>query len=210
MEHYYANPQRQILKEFFDQINEKIIASVIPRPNLKEQLLMRRGVAYYPQCISNNYDNQYKPQAWLYKTQVQFHFTKNPESNESRADAAQNPKMNPILMNSPMDFIIPLYRTAEEVGPIDLTRTISLLRDGIMKIFHAILTKQRVLFCGYNHSAVDIASVVFSCVSIALTSSLTHSNILSRVFPYANLSDLSFLEVSGYISGVTNPMFQTR
>ena len=28
-----------------------------------------------------------------------------------------------------------------------------------------------------------------------------------RVFPYAWLGDLSFLEIKGYIAGVTNPMF---
>jgi hypothetical protein len=33
-------------------------------------------------------------------------------------------------------------------------------------------------------------------------------NIIRRVFPYASLSDLKFLETEGYIAGVTNPMFQ--
>eukprot|EP00596_Hydrurales_sp_CCMP1899_P005118 CAMPEP_0119050090 /NCGR_PEP_ID=MMETSP1177-20130426/68129_1 /TAXON_ID=2985 /ORGANISM="Ochromonas sp, Strain CCMP1899" /LENGTH=771 /DNA_ID=CAMNT_0007028091 /DNA_START=405 /DNA_END=2720 /DNA_ORIENTATION=- len=35
-------------------------------------------------------------------------------------------------------------------------------------------------------------------------------NILHRTFPYANLTDLSFLDVEGYIAGVTNPMFLER
>jgi len=30
--------------------------------------------------------------------------------------------------------------------------------------------------------------------------------LLSRIFPYASLTDLSFLEVPGFIAGVTNPV----
>lgn len=33
-------------------------------------------------------------------------------------------------------------------------------------------------------------------------------DIIRRVFPYASLSDLSFLDTKGYIAGVTNPMFR--
>eukprot|EP01035_Chromulina_nebulosa_P019485 gene19485-25371_t len=35
-------------------------------------------------------------------------------------------------------------------------------------------------------------------------------NTIKRVYPYANFSDLSFLEVPGYIAGATNPMFQQK
>lgn len=37
-----------------------------------------------------------------------------------------------------------------------------------------------------------------------------HQGILHRAFPYASLSDLSFLETPSYVAGVTNPMFEAH
>lgn len=34
--------------------------------------------------------------------------------------------------------------------------------------------------------------------------------VLHRAFPYASLSDLSFLETKSFVAGVTNPMFQSH
>ena len=63
------------------------------------------------------------------------------------------------------------------------------------------------MFVGYSHSAYDVARIVFSCISMI---SPPMPCMLSRVFAYANLYDLSFLDVDGYIAGVTNPMFAQR
>lgn len=79
-----------------------------------------------------------------------------------------------------------------------LTVTVLLpLNDGrigepVMRIYHAILTKQRVLFVGYNHAAGDLAQIVLSAVAMVAPPFV---NIIRRAFPYANLSDLQFLEV---------------
>jgi hypothetical protein len=62
-----------------------------------------------------------------------------------------------------------------------------------MRIFHAILTKQRVLFVGYNHAASEVAQTVLSAVAMV---SPPLTSVIRRAFPYSNLSDLSFLEVS--------------
>ena len=61
-----------------------------------------------------------------------------------------------------------------------------------MRIYHAILTKQRVLFVGYNHAAGDLAQIVLSAVAMVAP---PMTNVIRRTFPYANLSDLQFLEV---------------
>lgn len=39
---------------------------------------------------------------------------------------------------------------------------------------------------------------------------LVAKGILHRAFPYASLSDLSFLETPSYVAGVTNPMFEAH
>ena len=38
----------------------------------------------------------------------------------------------------------------------------------------------------------------------------SRQGILHRAFPYASLSDLSFLETPSFIAGVTNPMFEAH
>ena len=74
-----------------------------------------------------------------------------------------------------------------------------------MRILHGIITRQRILFIGYNHAASDVSSLVLS--SIAMVSPPI-PNIIRRTYPYASLSDLVFMETEGFIAGVTNPMFQ--
>ena len=87
---------------------------------------------------------------------------------------------------------IPLYRTPDEVGDIYLTSLIKTFGESVMKIFHAIMMKQRVLFVGYNHAADEVAQYVLSSVAMVAPPMV---NIIRRTFPYSNLSDLSFLEV---------------
>ncbi len=102
---------------------------------------------------------------------------------------------------------IPIFMSPDET----LTSCTTLLFDvfGIstMKIYNALLTGARVLFIGYNHATGDVCKfVVAACAMV----SPPCNGIIHRTFPYANLSDLSFLEVEGYIAGVTNPMFQAH
>lgn len=63
-----------------------------------------------------------------------------------------------------------------------------------MAIYHAIIMQQRVMFVGYNQAANDIASLVMSAVGM-VSPPLSHHMLVNRTFPYANLSDLKFLEV---------------
>ena len=73
-----------------------------------------------------------------------------------------------------------------------------------MKIYNAIITKQRILFVGHNQCAGDMSQLVLSAVAMI---SPTIPGIIRRVFPYCSISDLSFLNVHGYIAAVTNPMY---
>eukprot|EP00601_Ochromonadales_sp_CCMP2298_P016521 CAMPEP_0173222990 /NCGR_PEP_ID=MMETSP1142-20121109/3547_1 /TAXON_ID=483371 /ORGANISM="non described non described, Strain CCMP2298" /LENGTH=432 /DNA_ID=CAMNT_0014151121 /DNA_START=52 /DNA_END=1347 /DNA_ORIENTATION=+ len=110
-----------------------------------------------------------------------------------------------LLHDQRIPLRVPLYRSPDEVGDIYCTLLVKTFGDQTMRIFHSILTKQRVLFVGHNHAASEVAQMVLSATAMLAP---PMSSLIRRTFPYSNLSDLSFLEVPGYVAGVTNPMFQ--
>jgi hypothetical protein len=59
-----------------------------------------------------------------------------------------------------------------------------------MLIYNAVLTQKRVLFLGYNTAAWDIVSAVLSATALVAP---PLSGLLSRCFPYTNLTALDFL-----------------
>ena len=63
-----------------------------------------------------------------------------------------------------------------------------------------------------GHMSNGLSSDV--CDAVLATSKLfspSFDGVLRRCYPYANLTDLSFLEnKEGYIAGVTNPMFSSK
>ncbi|RYG69024.1 hypothetical protein EON64_03745 [archaeon] len=91
---------------------------------------------------------------------------------------------------------IPIYRTIDEVGAVSVSHLLKIFGESSMRIYHAILTKQRVLFVGYNHAASDIAQMVLSAVAMVCPPFL---GLVRRTFPYATLFDLTFLEVAALI-----------
>lgn len=77
-----------------------------------------------------------------------------------------------------------------------------------MHIYDALLAEKRILFSGgLDHSAQDIAEYVLACAELI---SPPLSGISSRLYPYAALSNLDFLDEPGFIAGVTNPVFKQR
>lgn len=173
IEKYFANPSVTVLETLFNALNTMDL-SLLKRPNIMQQCLMRRGV-----CYENSDNNQtaYIPQSWT--ATVQFSCQTDSSVSDSGNDES-------------IPLSIPLYRTPDEVGDISVTALVRTFGEATMRIFHAILMKQRVLFVGYNHAAGDVAQMVFSAVAM-VAPPLT--NIIKRTYPYANLSDLSFLEV---------------
>ncbi|CAN0338931.1 unnamed protein product, partial [Phaeothamnion confervicola] len=103
--------------------------------------------------------------------------------------------------------IIPLHTSPDETVTPSLTLLVRVFGAATMRIYNAVLTGQRVLFVGYNHAAGDVCKVVLAaCAMVAPPL----EGVIHRAFPYASLSDLSFLETEGFIAGVTNPMFEHR
>lgn len=205
LEKYYTQPGVSTLRELYEALNF-VQLDICPRPNIIEQSLMHWGIThtnmsstYNPHSLTSKYlqsenpsfsipnDNSnyplidYTPSKWYY--------------NESIA----------LFDNLSLPIQIPLHTTPDDLGISNLTFLIKIFRESTMKIYHSILTKKRILFVGYDHAAGDVCQMVLSAISMIAPPFV---NIIKRAFPYANLTDLSFLEVDGYIAGVTNPMFQ--
>lgn len=197
LESYFENPSIDILSQFRDELNSSVLGA--PLPTSLEKLLMRRGVMYNPFNNLAAPPSTHTPERWTFL-------------------------IDGLFIDSMYNVSIPLYKSSSEFGDISIIKLIQVFGESTMRIFHGIISCQRILFIGYNHAVRDIASLIFSAVAMT---SPPLNNILRRVYPYANFSDLSFLEVScpflfnkiyldcpiktpGYIAGVTNPMFQQK
>lgn len=161
-----------VLQELFNTLNSLDLTQ-LPRPNMMECMLMRRGVHYdtIPSMISD-----YLPNSW------------NKEISLGNSKSKSNSADRSLVVS------IPLYRTPDEVGIISIQTLVKTFGDATMRIYHAIFTRQRVLFVGYNHAVSDIAMMVLSAVAMVAPPMI---NVIKRTFPYATLFDLTFTEVSG-------------
>ena len=140
---------------------------------------MKRGTVFDP---LGGHVSEHTPKAWNFDSQFRIEFSRKSEELAERVDGT--------VVEVP--FRIPLYRTTDEVGDISVVTLVKIFGESTMRIFNAVLMKQRILFVGYNHAASDVCQMVLSSVAL-VTPALT--NIIRRVFAYANFTDLSFLEV---------------
>ncbi|KAL0591504.1 hypothetical protein ABG067_001102 [Albugo candida] len=107
-----------------------------------------------------------------------------------------------------------------------LSNLIATFGEQTMSIYNAVLSGARVIVLGYNQPAGNFPPNAYHQVGTTLTNRPGRvcsyvlamsalicpplSGLSHRQFPYANLNDLSFLSVPGYIAGVTNPMFKSK
>ena len=77
-----------------------------------------------------------------------------------------------------------------------------------MVIFSAVLLEKRVMFVGSPE--IEAGTVCEMVLAAANMLSPPFPLLPARTFPYANLNDLGFLDVPGYIAGVTNPLFKIK
>lgn len=180
LEYYYDHPGREALEAFFRALNATDVTGLQAFPPLREQRLMRRGVS--GPTMGRPVPEQ-RPEAWHWDGAVTYNATAIP-------------------------LRIPLSLSTDEVLATEeqaLTRLVSTFGEASMRIYNAVLTGQRVLFVGYNHAAGDVCEFVLAAASMV---SPPVGGVLRRAYPYANLTDLTFLETPGYVAGVTNPVFQ--
>ena len=164
LDQYFDQSNIEILQNLYNTLN-KINLSLVPKPNLLEQYLMKWGVCF--DKISNTSSNYHIPMNWYYP--IDF-----------------------LYNNIEINLKLPIYRTPDEIIDTNLILLIKIFGDSIMRIYHGLLTKQRILFVGYNHPASEVGLMVLSAISMIAP---PISSVIRRTFPYSNLSDLSFLEV---------------
>eukprot|EP01028_Stygiella_incarcerata_P007530 TRINITY_DN3126_c0_g1_i1.p1 TRINITY_DN3126_c0_g1~~TRINITY_DN3126_c0_g1_i1.p1 ORF type:complete len:752 (-),score=192.50 TRINITY_DN3126_c0_g1_i1:1914-4169(-) len=115
-----------------------------------------------------------------------------------------------IWDDRPVKLFFPLCLESGEFG--DPRASVKNLFDtfghSIITIFYSILVERRVLFLSRRRSAAEVCFSVLACAH--LFPSVLMKKLHERLFPYVSLLSLSFVDVEGYIAGVTNPMFADR
>lgn len=102
---------------------------------------------------------------------------------------------------------VPWHLDDDEVLEASVTNLYAKFGEHVAKIHTAVLCEKRVLFLGYQQPAKDVCGYV---MATCLLVSPPISGTIKRAFPYANLTNMDFLSVPGYIAGVTNPIFESR
>eukprot|EP00026_Physarum_polycephalum_P003239 Phypoly_transcript_03249.p1 GENE.Phypoly_transcript_03249~~Phypoly_transcript_03249.p1 ORF type:complete len:784 (+),score=142.64 Phypoly_transcript_03249:155-2506(+) len=108
-------------------------------------------------------------------------------------------------MGTRMNVQLPLAGFPDEVGDYSVISLVQKFGPAVMMIYNAILSEKRVLFLGFSCSAGEVCNYVLAACCMVCP---PLTGLIGRVFPYTNLCYLDFLTVPGYITGVTNPMFE--
>lgn len=180
LEMYYTNPTVEVLAAVYESLNQ-IKLDAYPVLNPTEQFFLKmRCLRTTLRSIDQGYISPLPTPVMMPVVEVSV--------------SMQHPaKTSEDVPSSGAAYVsIPLARSPDEIGDINISRFIKLFGDSSMRIYSAIMARQRVLFVGYNHAACDLAQMVFTAVAMCAP---PLSGIIKRAVPYATLSDLSFLEV---------------
>eukprot|EP00668_Euglena_longa_P046525 GGOE01062210.1.p1 GENE.GGOE01062210.1~~GGOE01062210.1.p1 ORF type:complete len:807 (+),score=126.02 GGOE01062210.1:37-2457(+) len=89
-----------------------------------------------------------------------------------------------------------------------LCNLISLFKDATMQIFNAILLEKRVLFLGRLRPIGQLVGYVLSAVRLVCPP--LQGLMDQRVFPYASLVNLTWMQTAAYIAGTVNPLVESK
>jgi hypothetical protein len=127
------------------------------------------------------------------------------ESVEERASKSESESASKGLT-----ILVPSHLASDECTEASLQWLVGVFKANVMHIYAAILCGKRVLFIG--ESAWEACCAVTSACQL-VGSRGVHGGIvgsLARCFPYVNLTDLSFMQMPGFIAGGVNPLFQRK
>ncbi|KNC53781.1 uncharacterized protein AMSG_09499 [Thecamonas trahens ATCC 50062] len=102
---------------------------------------------------------------------------------------------------------VPLIMLPDEVSEQSIVPLIHKFGEEIMTIYNALLLERRVIFLGYGHPAGEVCDAVLGAMSMV---SPPLPAVIKRTFPYTNLVNLDFLQLSSFCAGTTNLIFQQR
>lgn len=108
-----------------------------------------------------------------------------------------------------MRLSVPRHVGPDEITGISLVALFQRFRahNGMAILYNGVFTQRRIIFVGHNLPSSLIANMV---LATCLLVSPSIEGTLKRAYPYACLTAMQFLSVSGYIAGVTNPIFEQR
>lgn len=110
----------------------------------------------------------------------------------------------------PLSFRYPRFLEPSAFHSAPLAALLRRFGDRTADIMAAVLLEKRVLFLGGRDvPAADVCACVLATAHMVCPP-LSGTALSRRLYPYANLTDLSFLDTKGYIAGVTNPLFETK
>lgn len=86
-----------------------------------------------------------------------------------------------------------------------LMEFVNIFKEKTMSIYLHILSGHKVLFVSSERSCRAICRIVQATQYL-----VAPLNITSRTLPYEHLSNIAFINIEGYIAGVSNPIFKMR
>mmetsp|Transcript_2138 Transcript_2138/g.4593 ORF Transcript_2138/g.4593 Transcript_2138/m.4593 type:complete len:488 (-) Transcript_2138:248-1711(-) len=179
-----------VLQELLGALNDPKLIEGLPRPSAVERELMWRSAGG---------EGQLRPSGSL-------GLTRRPEDYVWEA-----PHSKALFRGREVRLRFPVYNGPDEVCAVDhpvLSSLVVTLEPAcLVRVYNAALAGRRVLVVGNGHAAQEVGEMVLA-VSLLLHPPL--EGVHGRVFPYANLTDLGFLKVAGFIAGVTNPVFESN
>ena len=123
------------------------------------------------------------------------------------AQASSTAPLMLSFLSTSFPLRVPSYLLPSEVLESSLTSLCARFQQHTMDVFSAILTGRRVIFLAYQQPASSVSSMVLSSLLLV---SPPFPSLLHRAFPYTSLTNMDFLDVPGFVAGVTNPIFQQR
>ena len=123
------------------------------------------------------------------------------------AQASSAAPLTLTFLSTSFPLRVPSHLLPSEVVESSLTSLCARFQQHTMDVFSAILTGRRVIFLAYQQPASSVSSMVLSSLLLV---SPPFPSLLHRAFPYTSLTNMDFLDVPGFVAGVTNPIFQQR
>ncbi|KAJ1529020.1 hypothetical protein HK096_009681, partial [Nowakowskiella sp. JEL0078] len=81
----------------------------------------------------------------------------------------------------------------------------------LVVLLNGILTNKRIIFLGHGRPSGEVANFVLAACAFASGGGTVLNGFADRCFPYVGLTGLDeLLSVSGFIAGVTNPVFEEQ
>eukprot|EP01112_Ceratiomyxa_fruticulosa_P006401 TRINITY_DN171_c0_g1_i4.p1 TRINITY_DN171_c0_g1~~TRINITY_DN171_c0_g1_i4.p1 ORF type:complete len:741 (+),score=159.44 TRINITY_DN171_c0_g1_i4:381-2603(+) len=104
-----------------------------------------------------------------------------------------------------MNIHVPLSTFGDEIGDNKVISLVQKFGMSVMIIYNALLQQRRILFLGNGSAAGEVCNYVLAALAMVCP---PLRGLVNRCYPYTNLCYLDFLSVPGYVTGVTNPMFE--